>query len=79
MEAGHVVAAAEFVIQRRENRLSEAAPAFGAVKPLKVYMEENRFLCARNNVIDVRFDKAFGRMTRLPKYVLKAVTAKKEG
>ena len=64
-EAGHVVAAAEFVIQRRENRLSEAAPAFGAVKPLKVYMEENRFLCARNNVIDVRFDKAFGRMTRL--------------
>ena len=64
-EAGHVVAAEEFVIQRRENRLSVAAPVWWEVKPLNVYLEESRFLCARNGVISVRFDKASGRMTRL--------------
>ena len=64
-EAGHVVAAEEFVIQRRENRLSVAAPVWWDVKPLNVYLEESRFLCARNGVINVRFDKASGRMTRL--------------
>ena len=32
---------------------------------MQVYLEENRYLCARNDSIDVRFDKATGKMTRL--------------
>ena len=64
-DAGHVVAAEEFVIQQRENRLSAVAPVPWEVKPLNVYLEENRFLCIRNGVINVRFDKTTGKMTRL--------------
>ena len=64
-DAGHVVAAEEFVIQRRGNRLSAVAPVRWEVKPLNVYLEENRFLCARNGVMNVRFDKTTGKMTRL--------------
>jgi beta-galactosidase len=59
----HVVATEEFVVKERKpgQRAIQSADA----QPLKVYLEENRFLCARNGVIDVRFDKASGKMTRL--------------
>ena len=59
----HVVATEEFVVKERKPGLKTIQSA--DAQPLKVYLEENRFLCARNGVIDVRFDKASGRMTRL--------------
>ena len=59
----HVVATEEFVVKERKPGLRTIQSA--DAQPLKVYLEENRFLCARNGVIDVRFDKASGRMTRL--------------
>ena len=59
----HVVATEEFMVKERKPGLKAISDP--GAQPLKVYMEENRFLCVRNDVIDVRFDKAFGRMTRL--------------
>ena len=62
-EAGHVVASAEFVLQEAENRLAQTpAESFG---PLKVFLEENRFLVARNAGISIRMDKATGKLMSL--------------
>ena len=62
-EARHVVASEEFVVSERKDRLAEVPQEAGS--PLKVYMEENRYLCARNGDISVRFDKATGKLTSL--------------
>ena len=59
----HVVATEEFQVHERKPGLEAIQSA--EAQPLKVYLEESRFLCARNGVIDVRFDKSSGRMTRL--------------
>ena len=60
---GHVVASAEFVLQEAKSRLALAPEnPFG---PLKVYLEEGRFLCARNEAISVRFDRARGTLLSL--------------
>ena len=59
----HVVATEEFQVHERKPGLEAIQSA--EAQPLKVYLEESRFLCARNGVIDVRFDKSSGRMIRL--------------
>ena len=60
---GHVVATEEFVLQEAEGRLARTPESsFG---PLKVYMEEGRFLCASNKAISVRFDRARGTLLSL--------------
>ena len=59
----HVVATEEFVVNEREPGL-KAVRSVDA-RPLKVYLEENRFLCAENDSIGVRFDKTFGRLIGL--------------
>ena len=60
---GHVVASAEFVLQETKDRLASAPEnSFG---PLKVYLEEGRFLCARNEAVSVRFDRARGTLLSL--------------
>ena len=62
-DAGHVVASEEFVI-REEPAVFKAEASDGA-SPLKVYTEENRFLCASNGKISVRFDKLEGVLQSL--------------
>jgi beta-galactosidase len=59
----HVVATEEFQVHERKPGLKAIQSA--DAQPLTMYLEESRFLCARNEVISVRFDKASGRMTRL--------------
>jgi beta-galactosidase len=60
---GYVVATEEFVLQEVEDRLArKPETSFG---PLKVYLEEGRFLCARNEAISVRFDRARGTLMSL--------------
>ena len=59
----HVVATEEFVVNERKPGL-KAVRSVDA-RPLKVYLEENRFLCAENDSIGVRFDKTFGRLIGL--------------
>ena len=59
---GHVVASEEFVLQEGYSRLRERENFFG---PLKVYLEEGRFLCARNEAVSVRFDRARGTLLSL--------------
>ena len=59
----HVVATEEFLVHQRKPGLKAISDP--GVQPLKVYMEENRYLCARNGEISVRFDKATGKMTSL--------------
>ena len=61
--AGHVVAAEEFILHEAGNRLARAPELTGS--PLQVYWEENRFLCARNEKISVRFDKTRGTLMSL--------------
>lgn len=58
---GHVVASDEWVVREKENRLS--APADG--EPLKVWMEESRILCARNEAVSVRIDRGDGKLLSL--------------
>lgn len=62
-DVGHVVASEEFVI--REEPVVLKAEASDGVSPLKVYTEENRFLCASNDKISVRFDKLEGVLQSL--------------
>ena len=62
-EAGHAVAAEEFILREQSGRLAETDAS--AASPLKVYTEEGRFLCARNNAVSVRFDKAKGTLLSL--------------
>jgi beta-galactosidase len=62
-DAGHVVAAAEFML--REGHAWRPAETHTGYPDLKVYLEENRYLCARNKLIGVRFDKATGKMQSL--------------
>ena len=59
----HVVATEEFVVKERKPGLRTIQSA--DAHPLKVYLEENRFLCARNDAVSVRFDKATGKLTSL--------------
>ena len=59
----HVVATEEFVVKERKPGLRTIQSA--DAQPLKVYLEENRFLCARNDAVSVRFDKATGKLTSL--------------
>ena len=59
----HVVATEEFLVQERKPGLKAISDP--GARPLKVYMEENRYLCVRNGNISVRFDKATGKMTSL--------------
>ena len=61
--AGHVVASGEFLLQER-NPWTEATGS-AAYPALKIYQEEGRYLCARNELISVRFDKATGKLTSL--------------
>ena len=60
-DAGHVVAAEEFVLHETTGKLDVTKPS----NPLQVYYEENRILCIRNEAISVRFDKTDGRMLSL--------------
>ena len=57
----HVVAKEEFILREGGNRLADLP----AGRPLKVYLEENRFLCARNDAVSVRFDRKDGRLLSL--------------
>ena len=57
------VACEEFVVKEAGNRLTLAPEAIGS--PLKVYLEEGRFLCARNEKVSVRLDKARGTLLSL--------------
>ena len=61
--AGHVVASEEFVVKEKKACFPTSPEMTG--KPLKVYLEESRFLCARNDAVSVRFDKTDGRMLSL--------------
>lgn len=61
--SGHVVATEEFMINKAKGHLA-AAPELGG-SPLKVYMEEGRFLCARNEKVSVRLDKLNGTLLSL--------------
>ena len=61
--SGHVVATEEFIINKAKGRLA-VAPELGG-SPLKVYMEEGRFLCARNEKVSVRLDKINGTLLSL--------------
>jgi beta-galactosidase len=58
-----VVATAEFLLREGKRDLPKSLGNTSA--PLQVYLEENRYLCARNDSIHVRFDKATGQMTSL--------------
>lgn len=60
-EAGHEVAVAEFILQERASRSLPSVDASCAA-PLKVFVEENRYLRAVNDRIAVKFDKATGRL-----------------
>ncbi len=57
-DAGYAVASEEFVIHEKPLVLN--AISAERATPLKVYTEENRFLCASNDKISVRFDKLEG-------------------
>ena len=61
--AGYNVARAELVV--RDNRNGFLTAPCETAEPLKVYMEENRYLCAENDSISVRFDKTFGQLIGL--------------
>ena len=61
--SGHVVAAEEFMINKAKARLANAPELGGS--PLEVYMEEGRFLCARNEKVSVRLDKFRGTLLSL--------------
>ena len=61
--AGHIVASEEFVLQQPASRLPGVDNA--KADPLKIYMEEGRFLCARNSAVSVRFDRARGSLSGL--------------
>ena len=60
---GHVVAAEEFILQEPAARLAAMNGASAA--SLKIYTEESRFLCAENEAVSVRFDKARGQLMSL--------------
>ena len=60
---GHVVASEEFILRETAARLAAVDDSQAA--PLKVYMEEGRFLVARNGAVSVRFDKARGQLMSL--------------
>jgi len=60
---GHVLAAEEFILREHEPGLGKSE-AFVA-HPLKVYLEEGRFLCARNEKVSVRLDKNRGTLLSL--------------
>ena len=62
-DRNHIVATEEFLVRERKPGLKDLSDPNAL--PLQVYLEENRYLCARNESIDVRFDKATGKMTRL--------------
>ncbi len=62
-DAGHEVASAEFILNEPERKLSPVKPADGS--PLKVYTEENRYLCASNGKVSVRFDRTEGSLQSL--------------
>ena len=59
--AGHIVAREEFILHEGQKHLAQV-PAEGS---LKVYLEEGRYLCARNQAVSVRFDKARGTLLSL--------------
>ena len=59
----HVVATEEFVHLERKPGLKAISDP--AAQPLKVFLEENRYLCAENDSISVRFDKTFGQLIGL--------------
>ncbi|MBR1517913.1 MAG: DUF4981 domain-containing protein [Prevotella sp.] len=61
-DAGHVVASDEFIISEKHNRLSVAQES---AAPLKVFMEEDRYLRAENGRIAVKFDKIDGKLQSL--------------
>ena len=57
------MASAEFILQEAGDRLAQAPEeSFG---PLKVFLEENRFLVARNQGISIRMDKTSGKLMSL--------------
>ena len=57
-DAGHEVAAAEFVLRERPAGLPAVDET--AALPLKVFIEESRYLRAQNERISVKFDRATG-------------------
>jgi beta-galactosidase len=60
---GHVVATEEIILKEAKGRLAQAPEVSGS--PLKVYLEEGRFLCARNEKVSVRLDKFHGTLQSL--------------
>ena len=60
---GPTVATEEFVLREGKDLLAQAPEAVGT--PLKVYLEEGRFLCARNEKVSVRLDKNRGTLLSL--------------
>ncbi len=60
---GHVVARAEFMPHIPAARLAPVED--GGAAPLKVFVEEGRYLRAQNDRISVRFDKARGSLMSL--------------
>ena len=61
--AAHVVASEEFMLREPASRL--AAIDNSQAEPLRIYTEEDRFLCARNSAVSVRFDRARGSLSSL--------------
>ena len=59
-EAGHEVASEEIILSEPSRSLAPT-PRDGA-SPLRTYTEDNRFLCAGNDRISVRFDKLEGQL-----------------
>ena len=62
-DAGHVVAADEFIISEKHNRLS--AKEKSEQTPLKVFTEEDRYLRVENGHIAAKFDRIDGKMQSL--------------
>ena len=62
-EPGHVVASGEFIL-REGFHVLESQKADGS-DPLKIYTEENRYLCVSNGKISARFDKLEGDIRSL--------------
>ncbi len=62
-DPGHVVASEEFTL--RENPVVLTTASSAGEMPLKVFTEENRYLCVSNDKISARFDKMEGDLQSL--------------
>ena len=64
-QAGHVVAEEQFALNKKDRSLVPVAIDESAAKPLKVYVEDYRYLRIENNVFKAGFDKKNGQLIGL--------------